>query len=82
MIDKILNYKTVTTKEKIDRLLEIDATQYCNLGCDSTKAEVQEAKKQSRAIYRAIAKDRDWETNRKNNIRRGVREYLEELRND
>ena len=54
MIDKILNYKTVTTKEKIDRLLEIDATQYCNLGFDSTKAEVQEAKKQSRAIYRAI----------------------------
>jgi hypothetical protein len=54
MIDKILNYKTVTAKEKIDRLLEIDATQYCNLGCDSTKSEVQEAKKQSRAIYRAI----------------------------
>ena len=48
MIDKIINYKTVTTKEKID------ATQYCNLGSDSTKSEIQEVKKQSRAIYRAI----------------------------
>lgn len=54
MIDKILNYKTVSNKDKIDRLLELDANMYTNLGCDSTKSEVKEVKKNSRAIYRAI----------------------------
>lgn len=54
MIDKILNYKTYSDRKKIDALLELDATMYCNLGIDSTKTERLETKKQSRAIYRAI----------------------------
>jgi len=54
MIDKILNYKTVSIKDKIDRLLELDANMYTELGKDSTKGEKLEAKKKSRIIYRAI----------------------------
>jgi hypothetical protein len=37
-------------------LLELDATQYCNLGIDSTKQQKEEVKKNSRYIYKAIAK--------------------------
>lgn len=54
MIDKILNYTSVSNKGKIDRLLELDATLYCNLGSDSTKTERKETKMQSKQIYRAI----------------------------
>lgn len=50
-----------TVKERIDKLLELDATMYTNLGSDSTKAEKLEVKKNSRIIYRAI-KDLDLET--------------------
>ena len=56
IIDKILSYKTISIQEKIDRLLSIDAHQYCNLGIDSTKTEKEEVKKNSRTIYRAISK--------------------------
>jgi len=60
MIDKILNYKTISNKDKINRLLEIDAVMYTNLGSDSTKTEINETKKKSRVIYRAIKTlDRD-----------------------
>jgi len=60
MIDKILGYKTISNKDKIDRLIEIDAIMYTNLGSDSTKTERNEAKKKSRVIYRAIKTlDRD-----------------------
>lgn len=60
MIDKILSYKTVSNKDKIDRLLEMDAIMYTNLGSDSTKTDRNEAKKKSRVIYRAIKTlDRD-----------------------
>jgi len=50
-----------TVVERINELLEIDATMYTNLGSDSTKAEKQEVKKNSRIIYRAI-RDLDIET--------------------
>jgi Cu/Ag efflux protein CusF len=50
-----------TVVERINQLLELDATMYTNLGSDSTKAEKQEVKKNSRIIYRAI-KDLDFET--------------------
>tara|TARA_R100001244_G_C5102710_1_gene119215 strand:- start:205 stop:432 length:228 start_codon:yes stop_codon:yes gene_type:complete len=56
LIEKILNYKTYSIRRKISSLLEMDANIYCNLGKESTKAERLEAKKQSRAIYRAIRK--------------------------
>jgi|TARA_Y100000361_G_C11144372_1_gene337121 hypothetical protein len=55
-IDKILGYKTIKKRVKIDRLLEIDANQYTTLGVDSTKTEKEEVKKNSRYIYRAISK--------------------------
>lgn len=53
-IDKILSYKTYSDKKKIDTLLEIDATMYCNMGSDSTKTEKLNTKRKSRQIYRAI----------------------------
>ena len=55
-IDKILNYKSVSKKEKISRMLEIDANQYCNLGIDSSLNEKKRVKRNSRYIYRAISK--------------------------
>lgn len=54
MIDSILNNKTTSNKSKIDSLLELDANMYTELGCNSTKTEVNQTKKQSRVIYRAI----------------------------
>ena len=55
-IDKIVGFKTIKKRVKIDRLLEIDANQYTTLGVDSTKTEKEEVKKNSRYIYRAISK--------------------------
>ena len=56
IIDKIVSYTSIKKRDKISRLLEIDAIQYCNLGTDSTKSEKELVKKNSRYIYRAIAK--------------------------
>lgn len=53
-IEKILNFKTWDDKKKIDELLRIDATIYAHQGVDSTKAEKDENKINSRKIYRAI----------------------------
>lgn len=53
-IDKILGFTTWTNKRKLDALLRIDCTLYCFLGKESTKAEKDEVKKQSRKIYKAI----------------------------
>jgi len=47
-----------TVLERIDELLEIDAIMYQNTGTDSTKANKEEVKKNSRFIYRTI-KDLD-----------------------
>ena len=51
---KIVGYKTWSDKRKIDALLEIDANAYTNLGTDSTKTEVEQTRRDSRFIYRAI----------------------------
>tara|TARA_R110000796_G_scaffold9864_1_gene33347 strand:+ start:118 stop:351 length:234 start_codon:yes stop_codon:yes gene_type:complete len=56
LIDKTYNYKTISDKDKIDRLLEIDVIQYTNLGSDSTKAEKLIVKKNSKYIYKTIKK--------------------------
>jgi hypothetical protein len=56
LIEKVLSYKTWSDKRKIDTLLEHDCSMYTNLGSDSTKTEILETKKNSRAIYRAIGK--------------------------
>lgn len=53
-IEKILNFKTWDEKKKIDELLRIDAKIYAHQGTDSTKAEIEEGKRNSRKIYRAI----------------------------
>ncbi len=55
---KIAEAYQKTVKERIDQLLEMDATQYTNLGSDSTKAEKAEVKKNSKVIYKTI-KDLD-----------------------
>jgi hypothetical protein len=52
--NKLLSIKKYSDKEKIDGMLELDATMYMNLGSDSTKSEIRETKKKSRIIYRAI----------------------------
>ena len=52
--EKILGYKTWSDKKKIDAILEYDCSLYTNLGSDSSKTERNEAKKKSRALYRAI----------------------------
>ncbi len=53
-VDKIMSYKSISDKEKINRLLQLDCNMYTNLGTDSTKTEKLQVKKNSRAIYRAI----------------------------
>lgn len=49
-----MSYTSVSDREKINRLLELDCNMYANLGSDSTKTEKLEVKRNSRAIYRAI----------------------------
>lgn len=46
----------LTNKQKKDKLLEYDSKMYCYLGTDSTKKDRDSVKKNSRAIYRTIAK--------------------------
>jgi|TARA_R110002012_G_scaffold241071_2_gene415314 hypothetical protein len=56
IIDKIFDYKTISNKEKIDILLEIDVNQYTNCGIDSTKTEIETVKRNSTYIYKIIQK--------------------------
>ena len=53
-IEKFLEFKTWTNKDKIDKLLEIDCSLYAHLGTDSTRAEKDEVKRRSIEIYRII----------------------------
>lgn len=53
-IDKILGYTSWKNKKKIDTLLEIDADLYTNLGKESSKTQIENVKKASRKIYKAI----------------------------
>ena len=55
-VEKIYNYKSISDRTKIDRLLEIDATQYTNCGKDSTKKEIELVRKNSKYIYKTIKK--------------------------
>lgn len=47
---------SLTDKQKKDKLLEYDTKMYCYLGSDSTKTDKERVRKNSRAIYRTIAK--------------------------
>lgn len=60
-IKRIAEDYNKTVIERLNELLEIDATNYTNLGSDSTKAEKLDVKKKSRMIYKAI-KDLDLDT--------------------
>ena len=53
-IEKFLEFKTWTNKDKIDKLLEIDCSLYAHLGTASTRAEKEEVKRRSIEIYRII----------------------------
>ena len=55
-VDKTLSCKSLSNKEKTNRLLEIDAIQYTNLGTDSTKEEKSVVKENSLYIYETIKK--------------------------
>ena len=55
-IEKILGFTSWSKKRKIDTLFEINADLYCNLGDESSKTEMENVKKQSRKIYKAIKK--------------------------
>ncbi len=52
--DKIMSYTSVSVEDKIDRLLFLNADQYCNLGVESTKTARSNAESNSRYIYRHI----------------------------
>lgn len=56
IINKTINCICKSKKYKIDKLLKMDAIQYCNLGKNSTNAEKLEVKKRSKNIYNAILK--------------------------
>ena len=60
LIDKIYNYKSLSDKIKIDRLLEIDCTQYVNCGLETSKTKKQLVKKNSIYIYKTIKKINDY----------------------
>jgi hypothetical protein len=53
-IEKFMEFKTWTDKQKIDKLLEIDCSLYAHLGTDSTKEEKDDVKRKSKIIYRLI----------------------------
>lgn len=53
-IEKVLSYKTYSDKRKVDTLLHQLAILWQNTGTDSTKTEINDVKKKSRMIYRAI----------------------------
>jgi hypothetical protein len=50
----------MSERDKVDELFRIDCKMYTNLGTDSTKSEVEETKKNSRIIYRAIREIDFW----------------------
>ena len=55
-IEKILSYTSWKDKKKIDTLLEIDADLYTNLGKESSKTQIENVKRASKKIYKAIKK--------------------------
>jgi len=55
-INKILNYKNYSVRNKINALLKISEEINCNLESYSTKLELQNAIKNTKTIYKAIKK--------------------------
>ena len=55
-IEKIESFTTWSNRKKIDELLRIDSYLRTELGIDSTKKELDEAKRKSARIIREIKK--------------------------
>lgn len=60
-IDQIAENSELDDRQKIDRLLHMDAMMYANMGIDSEPSDRAETKRRSRLIYRTI-KTIDMET--------------------
>ena len=60
-IDQIAENTELDDRQKIDRLLHIDAMMYANMGIDSEPSEREQTKRRSRLIYRTT-KTIDMET--------------------
>jgi len=54
LAEKIAKDFNLTIRERTDQLLELDAIQYTNLGIDSTKAEKNKVKSDSKFIYKQV----------------------------
>lgn len=54
LAEKIALDFQLSVKEKTDAILELDATQYTNLGIDSTKTEKKKVKSDSKYLYKLI----------------------------
>ena len=53
-IPQIVECTSCTKKKKVDRLLELDADMYTNMGIETTKTDRKIVKRNSRKIYYAI----------------------------
>ena len=53
-IPQIVECASCTKKKKVDRLLELDADMYTNMGIETTKTDRKIVKRNSRKIYYAI----------------------------
>tara|TARA_R110001599_G_scaffold77639_1_gene211584 strand:+ start:1782 stop:2015 length:234 start_codon:yes stop_codon:yes gene_type:complete len=56
LIDKIFDNNSISKIEKINQMLELDAIQYTNCGIETTAKEKSIVKKNSKYIYKVIAK--------------------------
>lgn len=54
LAEKIAADFALSIRERTDRILELDAIQYQNLGTDSTKAEKTKVKSDSKYLYKQI----------------------------
>jgi hypothetical protein len=56
VLDRISQAEGWTNRQKIDKLLEIDSFTRANLGIDSTRKDLEEAKRLTARIIREIKK--------------------------
>jgi hypothetical protein len=54
LAEKIAKDFQLSVKERTDSILELDAISYTNLGIDSTKAETNKVKSDSKYLYKLI----------------------------
>ena len=54
LAEKIAIDFQLSIKERTDAILQLDATQYTNLGIDSTKTEKKKVKADSRHLYKLV----------------------------